>query len=159
VDLHHIVYWSNGGRTDLDNLISLCPYHHKLVHERSYLIAAPPGGGFAFYRPDGTLVPPSPPLPEPGGAIEHIHDADINPGTIIPPWYGEKLNLDDAIYACFANARTEEKRHADHDQTGEARARERVRVYEPEGWANRIRQYYDEHATRPRGSVLVPTAV
>jgi hypothetical protein len=44
------VFWSNGGRTDLDNLISLCPWHHKLVHDRGYLIAASPGGGFAFYR-------------------------------------------------------------------------------------------------------------
>ena len=54
-DLHHIQHWVNGGRTDLDNLISLCPWHHKVVHDRGYLIAAPPGGGtFAFYRPDGT---------------------------------------------------------------------------------------------------------
>ena len=43
-DLHHIQHWASGGRTDLDNLISLCPYHHKLVHDRGYLIAAPPGG-------------------------------------------------------------------------------------------------------------------
>ena len=24
-DLHHIQHWASGGRTDLDNLISLCP--------------------------------------------------------------------------------------------------------------------------------------
>ena len=40
VDLHHIQYWSHGGRTSLDNLISLCKYHHMLVHDRGYLIAA-----------------------------------------------------------------------------------------------------------------------
>ena len=54
VDLHHIRHWANGGPTDLDNLLSLCPYHHALVHDRSYLIAARPGGAFAFYQPDGT---------------------------------------------------------------------------------------------------------
>ena len=43
-DLHHIQHWVNGGRTDLDNLISLCPWHHKVVHDRGYTIAAPPGG-------------------------------------------------------------------------------------------------------------------
>ncbi len=63
VDLHHITYWSHGGRTSLGNLISLCKAHHTLVHERGYLIAAPPGGGFAFYRPDGTALPASPALP------------------------------------------------------------------------------------------------
>ena len=103
------MYWSHGGRTDLDNLISLCPYHHMLVHERGYLIAAPPGRGFAFYRPDGTALPASPPLPPPDGTIDGCHDAGITPETIIPPWYGERLNLDDAIYACLANARTPRK--------------------------------------------------
>ena len=104
VDLHHIVYWSHGGRTELTNLISLCPYHHKLVHERGYLIAAPPGGTFAFHRPDGTALPASPAFPAAEGTIEDCHDADITPGTIIPPWYGERLDLDYAIYTCFANA-------------------------------------------------------
>jgi hypothetical protein len=56
-DLHHIRYWSNGGRTSLDNLISLCKRHHMLVHDRDYLIAAGPGGTFTFYQPDGTPLP------------------------------------------------------------------------------------------------------
>jgi hypothetical protein len=111
VDLHHIRHWINGGHTKLANLISLCPYHHKLVHERGYLIAAPPGGGFAFYRPDGTALPPSPALPPPGGTIGDCHDAEITPGTIIPPWYGERLNLDYAIYTCFAHAEHQARHH------------------------------------------------
>ena len=86
VDLHHIQHWVNGGRTDLENLISLCPYHHKVVHDRGYLIASPPGSGedFAFYRPDGTPLPDSPPLPEPGGGIAQAHDADDHPGDDHP---------------------------------------------------------------------------
>jgi 5-methylcytosine-specific restriction endonuclease McrA len=56
-DLHHIRYWSNGGRTSLDNLIHLCKRHHMLVHDRGYLIAAGPGGTFTFYQPDGTPLP------------------------------------------------------------------------------------------------------
>jgi 5-methylcytosine-specific restriction endonuclease McrA len=103
-DLHHIQYWSNGGRTSLDNMISLCKRHHMLVHDRGYLIAARPGGTFTFYQPDGTPLPTSPALPAPDGIIEDCHDADITPGTIIPPWYGERLDLDYAIHACFANA-------------------------------------------------------
>ena len=104
IDLHHIQFWSNGGRTSLENLIGLCKYHHMLVHDRGYLIAAGPAGTFAFYRPDGTGIPPSPALPQPDGTIEDRHDADITPDTIIPPWYGERLDLDYAIYTCFANA-------------------------------------------------------
>jgi hypothetical protein len=104
IDLHHIQYWSNGGRTTLDNLVSLCKYHHMLVHDRGYLIAAARDGTFTFYRTDGTMIPVSPPLPSASGTIEDWHDADITPETIIPPWYGERLDLDHAIYVCFANA-------------------------------------------------------
>ena len=114
IDLHHLVYWANGGRTSLDNLVSLCRYHHMLIHDRGYLIAAEPsarpGGGFAFYRPDGTPLPASPALPPPDGKLEDTHDTGITPETIIPPWYGERLNLDDAIYICLANARTPEEK-------------------------------------------------
>jgi HNH endonuclease len=104
VDLHHIQYWSNGGRTKLDNLVSLCRYHHRLVHERGYLIAAARDGTFTFYQPGGTAIPACPALPPADGSIGDCHDADITPGTIIPPWYGERLDLDHAIYVCFANA-------------------------------------------------------
>ena len=145
VDLHHIVYWSHGGRTDLDNLISLCPYHHMLVHERGYMIAAPPGGGFAFYRPDGTALPASPALPEPGGSIEETHDADISPDTIIPPWHGERLDLDHALYVCLANARTEQEKQAGRDQAQEPLFEPRNWVSGPSDWIGYFRRYYDEH--------------
>jgi HNH endonuclease len=154
-DLHHIQHWINGGPTDLDNLISLCPWHHKVVHDRGYAIAARPGGAdFAFYRPDGTPLPPSPPLPEPEGPIGAAHDADITPDTIIPPWYGERLDLNHAIWACFANARTREERERD----GAPVNRGRVTVYEPEDCDERYRQYL-EHAPRYTGPTLIPIQV
>ena len=31
-DAHHLVWWSRGGPTDLDNLALLCPRHHTDVH-------------------------------------------------------------------------------------------------------------------------------
>ncbi len=101
VDLHHIQYWSNGGRTKLDNLISLCRHHHQAVHDRGYLIATARDGTFTFYQPGGIPLPACPPLPHADGTIESCHDADITPETIIPAWYGERLDLDHAIYICF----------------------------------------------------------
>jgi hypothetical protein len=32
-DAHHLTHWAAGGPTDLDNLLSLCRWHHGLVHE------------------------------------------------------------------------------------------------------------------------------
>ena len=132
-----------------------------MVHDRGYLIAASPpdsGGGFGFYRPDGTLLPSSPPLPEPDGGIGAAHDADITPDTIIPPWYGERLDLDHAVYVCFANARTDEEKQADRNQDGDPATRGRVTVYEPEDCDERYRQYL-EHAPPRTGPTLIPIQV
>lgn len=39
LDAHHIVHWTRGGRTDLANLVLLCPYHHRLLHEGGWRLA------------------------------------------------------------------------------------------------------------------------
>jgi Domain of unknown function (DUF222)/HNH endonuclease len=31
-DVHHIIFWADGGETVLDNLCLLCRYHHTLIH-------------------------------------------------------------------------------------------------------------------------------
>jgi 5-methylcytosine-specific restriction endonuclease McrA len=112
IDLHHIQHWAHGGRTSLDNLISLCKRHHMAVHDRGYLIATRDDGTFTIYDPGGIAIPPSPALPEPDGGIAGVHDADITPETIIPPWHGERLDLDNAIYTCLANERIQQDRAA-----------------------------------------------
>jgi hypothetical protein len=33
---HHVVFWEDGGRTDLDNLIPLCPHHHDRLHAEGW---------------------------------------------------------------------------------------------------------------------------
>ncbi len=142
VDLHHIQHWINGGRTSLKNLISLCPYHHKLIHDRGYLITAGPAGTFGFYRPDGTSIPPSPALPPPDGTIGDCHDADITSDTIVPAWYGERLDLDHAIYTCFANARTPQERREQRDQADDPELfRPTKWVIEPADWIGYIQEH------------------
>jgi hypothetical protein len=39
---HHIRHWEDGGPTELDNLVLLCPYHHRLHHRGVITIAGPP---------------------------------------------------------------------------------------------------------------------
>jgi hypothetical protein len=100
---HHIRWWLHGGITSLGNLISLCKYHHRLIHQHGYSIGTTPVGSFTFFRPDGKRIPDSPSLPEPAGPLFGEHDAEITPETIVPPWYGERLNLDYAIAVLFGN--------------------------------------------------------
>ncbi|MFV1963370.1 MAG: DUF222 domain-containing protein, partial [Acidimicrobiia bacterium] len=33
-DVHHIIFWADGGETVLDNLCLLCRYHHTLIHKQ-----------------------------------------------------------------------------------------------------------------------------
>jgi hypothetical protein len=37
-DGHHIIHWADGGATELENLVSLCRPHHRVVHERGWRI-------------------------------------------------------------------------------------------------------------------------
>jgi hypothetical protein len=60
---HHIVWWGDGGPTDLDNLILLCFFHHRLVHEHGWAVHRDESGSLRWYEPDGShhqLVPASP---------------------------------------------------------------------------------------------------
>ena len=38
---HHIKHWENGGPTELNNLVLLCPYHHRLHHTGGITITGP----------------------------------------------------------------------------------------------------------------------
>ncbi len=61
---HHIQHWSQGGATDLDNLILLCGFHHRFVHEHHWHITTNDDGSFQFRKPDWTPYPkPQPGLP------------------------------------------------------------------------------------------------
>jgi Domain of unknown function (DUF222)/HNH endonuclease len=43
---HHIVWWRHGGRTDLENLLLICSFHHRLVHERGWSVKRNPTARF-----------------------------------------------------------------------------------------------------------------
>ena len=40
---HHIRHWEDGGPTELDNLVLLCPYHHRLHHRGVITVTGPAG--------------------------------------------------------------------------------------------------------------------
>jgi hypothetical protein len=47
-ELHHIVWWSLGGRTSVDNGAWLCAYHHWLVHEGGWKLRRDPDRSFVW---------------------------------------------------------------------------------------------------------------
>ena len=60
---HHIKHWADGGETRLDNLVTLCSQHHRLVHEGGYGVYMHEGE-IRFTRPDGREIPPAGSPPE-----------------------------------------------------------------------------------------------
>ena len=54
-DAHHLIFWFLGGRTDIDQLVCLCRWHHVKVHEGQWTIRLDPATGEVHVtRPDGT---------------------------------------------------------------------------------------------------------
>jgi hypothetical protein len=61
VDAHHIEEWLRGGKTDLEDLISLCRFHHRLVHEGGWTLRR--SGHLAEFLDRNGAVRGSTPLP------------------------------------------------------------------------------------------------
>ena len=49
VEGHHVKHWADGGETKLDNLVTLCKYHHRELHKGRFFLAVKPAGD----KPDG----------------------------------------------------------------------------------------------------------
>ena len=104
-DAHHVEHWADGGATRLSNLVSVCRFHHRAVHEEGFrVVPAEVEGQFRFLRPDGEPLLAEPPPVCWEGAPLAPTDArlaaagvSIGPHTATPEWYGESLDLTAAL--------------------------------------------------------------
>jgi hypothetical protein len=104
VDGHHIKHWANGGETKLSNLVSLCRFHHRLVHEGGVEVHVLDDGAICFVKPNGqafdSLVPgftqPLADWRDIAAAHEraHIH---ISERTAATKWGGESMDYGLAV--------------------------------------------------------------
>jgi uncharacterized protein DUF222/HNH endonuclease len=113
---HHRVPWIAGGRTDMENLILLCQWHHTAMHEGGVTITKAPDG-WLFTKPDG-----QPCLPwvsdenlarhldyalrrrreaqrDQLAAVDSFDHADAK--IIRPRWTGEPFDLHACVQALF----------------------------------------------------------
>jgi len=88
LDIHHILEFLRHGRTDLDNLLALCPAHHRGFHHRDYTISGNPNlpGQLHFHDRRGQPIqahapprPPTGPPPSPTRPYQHPTGERINP--------------------------------------------------------------------------------
>jgi hypothetical protein len=76
---HHVIHWEDGGLTELDNLVLVCPHHHRAHHRGVITITGPashlvvtdsrgrPLSGASLARPPTTPPPDVPPCKGPTG--------------------------------------------------------------------------------------------
>ncbi len=111
---HHVKHWADGGETRLGNLVTLCRFHHRLVHEGGFGLRITDDGVFVFTRPDGTRLAEngercfrgSVPVGEPDASFEEtlrIHVLNLEAGLSIDAktsrcrWLGESMDYSQAI--------------------------------------------------------------
>lgn len=119
VDGHHVKHWAHGGETKLSNLVTLCRFHHRLVHEGQVVVRILDDGAFRFVRPDGGSF--DSPAPAKSGesdwtrlvAIHQTEGIQITPNTAITDWTGEALDYSHAVDRLLQNAERAGKVSAD----------------------------------------------
>jgi hypothetical protein len=100
VDGHHVKHWAHGGDTKLANLVTLCRFHHRLVHEGRVVIQTLDDGALRFVRQDGQSF--DSPAPHTTNwaelvALQEVEQIRITPQTAITGWTGETLDYDLAV--------------------------------------------------------------
>jgi hypothetical protein len=104
VDAHHIEHWAHGGATTIDNLVLLCRFHHRLLHEGGYQVARA-GTRFIFRRPDGSEIRPSPRLPRgTARALRDRHGHAVRADACLPKDGAPGMDLGMCVDAMIAYA-------------------------------------------------------
>ena len=108
-DGHHLQHWADGGSTTLQNLALACDCHHTMLHEGGWRMERAEDGTVRIYRPDGTLLPDTPPAatagPDPVASMLAAQaGVGIAPDTGQPTWDGMPVDYDWAASALWAQS-------------------------------------------------------
>ena len=100
LDAHHVRHWADGGETNLDNLLLLCRFHHRFVHEGGCRVEASDGTLTFTLLGGRTIMDSEDALTTNAGALHRINLAlglEIDDETIVPLWTGESMDYDIAV--------------------------------------------------------------
>ena len=110
IDLHHVEHWLHGGETSKDNLLTLCTFHHRLVHEGGFTLQTGDetgDGELRFLAPDRDVIPfvptPTAAPAEPLAALQRAHaELAIEEETGLTRWDGEPVDYRACVGAVCA---------------------------------------------------------
>lgn len=109
LDAHHIEHWADGGETKLSNLVTLCRWHHRLVHEGQIRIETQADGSWRFLNPDGEQyeVIRCTSYSYDGEELERTHaelGISIDSDTASTRWRGERMDYDLGVWVLCQQA-------------------------------------------------------
>jgi hypothetical protein len=124
---HHVLPWALGGRTDLDNLVLLCQWHHTAVHEGG-VTTTKDSDGWVFSKPDGQPCDwwvsddnlarhldfarrRRQQTPDQLAAVDSFQHPAAR--TIRPRWAGERFDLHACVQALFTIKLSEQLKELD----------------------------------------------
>jgi hypothetical protein len=103
VDAHHIEHWANGGETKPSNLVSLCRFHHRAVHEGGIRIERLDDGALRFVKPNGAAIDGvAPGFTQPPGDWRQLTNG---PRAPVASWKGDRMDYGLAIDVLLQQAR------------------------------------------------------
>lgn len=101
IDAHHVEHWANGGETKPSNLVSLCRFHHRAVHEGGMRIERLDDGALRFVRADGSVIDPGVANKQPAGDSQFMPVA-----TERIQYRGDRMDLGLAVDILVQRARS-----------------------------------------------------
>jgi Domain of unknown function (DUF222)/HNH endonuclease len=112
VDGHHIHHWADGGETKLSNLVSLCRFHHRAVHEGGIRIERCHDGAWRFIHKNGQSIEScapghTPPMTDWTAVCrENVeHGIHIDARTGATRWGGERMDYRIAVDVLLSRTR------------------------------------------------------
>ena len=90
----------------MSNLVTLCTFHHKLVHEGGYTVQRMSDDELVYRTPLGAVIARSPMKPR--GDADSIaksnrqHGITVSAATGDSKWDGERVDYDDVMFTFLA---------------------------------------------------------
>jgi Domain of unknown function (DUF222)/HNH endonuclease len=125
MDVHHIHHWANGGETRPENLVSLCRFHHRKVHEGGITVQILDDGALRFVKPDGTSVDSiAPGYTQPLSDWSELpsqnerHSIRIDRRTAVTRWDGVPMDYGSGVQVLLHQASRERRVQREHAAEG-----------------------------------------